>query len=314
MAPRDLILGLLAACILAMPGMAGDRAYVTNQNSSDLSVLDLERREEIARLPVPGNPAGITVGADGSFYTVSPDSKTVRRFDATGKETAHIVLDGGPIGVALAGEKLFVSDWYNARIWVLTARTLDPIGTLATGSAPAGLAVSPDNLWLASAGRDAGQVSVFDLDTLRLHRRLPVGTRPFGLAFAPDGRLFVGNVGSDDVTVLDKAIGMTLANIPVGARPYGVAFARGRAFVTNQYADTVSVIDLATLTPIAEIAVGEYPEGIDATGDGRTLVVANWFSNTVSLIDAERLAVTGEITTGDGPRAFGRFVTMGELR
>lgn len=297
-----------------MPAMAGDLAYVTNQNSSDLSVLDLDRRAEIARRPLPGKPAGVAVSPDGAVYTVSPDSKTVRRFDASGRETARAVLDGGPIGIALARGLVFVSDWYNARIWILKADTLAPAGTLATGSAPAGLAVSPEGRWLASADRDANQVSVFALDTLALHCRLTVGTRPFGLAFAPDGRLFVGNVGSDDVTVLDVSAGKTLATVPVGARPYGVAFARGRAFVTNQYADSVSVIDLDTLDPVAEIEVGEYPEGIDTASDGTTLVVANWFSNTVSLIDAERLTVTGEIATGDGPRAFGKFIETGGPR
>lgn len=313
MAPRDALLGLVAGSVLAAGAAAGDRAYVTNQNSSDLSILDLDLHVEVERIDVPGKPAGVAVDADGGVYTVSPDSKTVRRFDAAGTEAARVVLDGGPIGIALAGGRAFVSDWYNARIWVLDGATLAALDTLETGSAPAGLAVSPDGRWLASADRDADQVSVFDLDTLALHRRLTVGTRPFGLAFAPDGRLFVGNVGTDDVSVLDAGTGTVLATVPVGARPYCVAFASGRAFVTNQYADTVSVIDLATLKPLAEIAVGEYPEGIDSANDGRTLVVANWFSNSVSLIDAERLTVMGEIATGDGPRAFGKFIASGDL-
>ncbi|ARE39092.1 hypothetical protein RGUI_0951 [Rhodovulum sp. P5] len=303
----------MAAWSLAVPVAAGDLAYVTNQNSSDLSILDLDLRAEVERIAVPGKPAGVAAAQGGGFFTVSPDSKTVRRFDAKGREVAQTVLDGGPIGIAVTRDIAFVSDWYNARIWLLDAETLTQTGTLATGSAPAGLAVSPDGRWLASADRDADQVSVFDLGTGALRHRVDVGTRPFGLAFAPDGRLFVGNVGTDDVTVLDAAKGQTLATIPVGARPYGVAFARGRAFVTNQYADTVSVIDLATLAPVTEIAVGEYPEGIDTASDGKTVVVANWFSNTVSLIDAERLTVTGEIATGDGPRSFGKFIAQGGL-
>lgn len=308
LARPEAILALAVFWSLAPWPAAGDIAYVTNQNSEEVSILDLAAGSERARVPVPGKPAGVAA-APGGFFTVSPDSKTVRRFDATGTQTGEVVLDGGPIGIAAdpASGRVFVSDWYNARIWVIDGATMTVSGTLATGSAPAGLAVSPDGRFLVSADRDADRVSVFDLATLAPHAAIRVGTRPFGLGFAPDGRLFVGNVGSDDVTVLDPAGGV-LATVPVGARPYGVAFARGRAFVTNQYADTVSVIDLATLAPVAEIAVGEYPEGIDVTSDGATVVVANWFSNTVSLIDPERLTVTGEIATGDGPRAFGRFI------
>lgn len=296
--------------LVASPLAAGDFAFVTNQNSEDLSILDLDARTEVGRVSIPGNPAGVAVLDDTHIYTVSPDSKEIRRIDADGALLARVTLDGGPIGITLdpAHQRVFVSDWYNARIWVLDADTLQQTGVLETGSAPAGMDVSPDGTLLASADRDADQVSIFALSDLSLLHRLPVGTRPFGLHFAPDGRLFVGNVGSDDVTVLDATAGKALATVKVGARPYGVAFAQGRAFVTNQYADTVSVIDLETLAPIGLIDVGEYPEGIDVTGDNRTVVVANWFSNTVSLIDPTAMEVVGEIDTGDGPRAFGTFV------
>lgn len=313
-ATRRLVLWILAA-LFATTVAAGDFAYVTNQNSDEVSVLDLEAGVELRLVSVPGKPAGIAADGQGHFYTVSPDSKTVRRHDATTDAVlAEVTLNGGPIGIALdlARRHVFVSDWYNARVWVLDAMTLRERGTLATGSAPAGLAVSPDGRLLACADRDADEVSIFDLTTLTLLHRMPVGARPFGLGFAPDGRLFVGNVGSDDVTVLDALIGKVLATVTVGARPYGVAFAAERAFVTNQYADTVSVIDLATLAPIATIDVGEYPEGIDSTTDNTRVVVANWFSNSVSVIDAANLEVIAEIGTGDGPRAFGKFIAKGE--
>lgn len=299
----------LCATLAAPLAAAGDLALITNQNSSDLSVLDIDARIELRRIPVPGNPAGVAVAADGSTYTVSPETKTVRRIDPeTGTVLAEAVLDGGPIGIALdAGHnRVFVSDWYNARIWALSADTLTPLAELETGSAPAGLAVAGG--WLASADRDADQVSLFALDDLSLAARIGVGIRPFGLGFAPDGRLFVGNVGSNDVSVIDPDTAQVAATLPVGDRPYGVAFAAGRVFVTNQYADTVSVFDLATLAPLATIEVGEYPEGIDSVRDTGPVLVANWFSNTVSLIDPDKMEVVGEIATGDGPRAFGRFI------
>ena len=301
-----LILGLA----LAGPGSA-QTAYVTCQNGEVLSVIDLAQGVERARWPLPGKPAGVAVTGD-ALYTVSPDSKTVRRLDAkTGAVLAETVLDGGPIGVAhdAARGRVFVSDWYNARLWVLDDQTLAHQRDLTTAAAPAGIALSEDGRHLATAERDADRVTIFDADTLDILAQPRVGTRPFGLRFAPDGRLFVGNVGSDDVTVLDPATGATLATVPVGARPYGVAFAQGRAFVTNQYADTVSVISLDDLTLTATLDVGEYPEGIDATHDNTRIIVANWFSNTVSVIDATTLQVVNEIETGDGPRAFGLFIT-----
>lgn len=309
-----LISALIALGLAALPVAAGERAFVTCQNGDGVSVLDLDAGTEIARWSVPGKPAGVAAFGKGVF-TVAPDSKTVRRHDpATGEVTAETRLEGGPIGVVHdpARGRLFVSDWYNARIWVLDDRTLAHQGDLATGAAPAGLALSDDGRFVASADRDADQVSVFAAETLALVRRIDVGTRPFGLRFAPDGRLFVANVGSNDVTVISADMAGIEARFPVGDRPYGVAFAKGRALVTNQYADTLSIVDAASLELRATLPTGEYPEGIDTAPGTDTIVVANWFDNTVTVIDATTLSVIKDIATCDGPRAFGKFV-LGDM-
>jgi cytochrome c peroxidase len=58
--------------------------------------------------------------------------------------------------------------------------------------------VAVSNLW-------SGAVSLFDLQQARLTRvgEAPVGPQPRGLAFAPDGRLFVAVAGSNEIVVLD---------------------------------------------------------------------------------------------------------------
>ncbi len=301
------------AVSIAMPSLA-DVAYVTCQTGDEVSVIDLTTRTETARWQVPGKPAGIAV-AHNAVFTVSADSKTILRMNPeTGAVAAETVLDGGPIGTVLdaARDRLFVSDWYSARIWVLAASDLTILRTLDVGASPAGLTLSPDGRFLASADKEANQVSVFDAETLEHLHSVQVGTRPFGLSFDPNGRLFVANVGTNDVTVVDPQNGEILATVQVGDRPYGVAFAQGHAFVTNQYAGTVSVIDLDALTVTKTLTVGEYPEGIDATSDRNHVVLANWFDNTITIIDANKQTVIEDIETCDGPRAFGAFILGGQ--
>lgn len=299
-----MILSLMAGAAV------GDIAYVTNQNSNDLSVIDLDTRAEIRRIPVPGGPAGVQVASHlQAVFTVSPNDKTLRRFDIqSGKMTGQIELDGGPIGIAQSDTHIFVSDWFNARIWIIDAENMAIIGTLETGAAPAGLAVSNDGHWLVSADRDADALSVFDLTTQRQHTRIRVGTRPFAVSFDQQGRVYSTNVGSDTVTIADPETGQTITTLQTGSRPYGVAFAKGHIFVSNQYGDTISVYDYHTYEPQHIIEVGEYPEGINATANEDHVVVANWFSNTLTVIDAVSFTIKAEVTTGDGPRAFGQFI------
>ncbi|MEM8728675.1 MAG: YncE family protein [Pseudomonadota bacterium] len=307
--------GLKALALLAGLPASGqaDLAYVTCQPDDALSVIDTVTGQELSRWPLPGKPAGVAAHG-GSVFTISPDTKSVRRFSSDGRLLAEITLEGGPLGAAFDHRRnqLYVSDWYNARIWVLRATTLELLLELETGAAPAGLALSADGRYLASADKDADQVSLFDAHRLELVARIPVGTRPFGLRFDPEGRLFVGNVGSNDVTVLHPDGLRHIATIPVGERPYGIAFAQAKAFVSDQYDNTVTVIDLASLEPVAQIGVGEYPEGIDASADGSHIVLANWFDNTVTILDAITHKVLYDIPTCDGPRAFGRFLLGGE--
>ncbi len=306
------LLWFLLTTLSGAPARAGAFAFVTNQSSSDLSVLDLDRRREIRRVPVAGQPAGIAVSsALNAFYTVSPESKTVRRFSlATCEVLAETGLPGGPVGIAAAPHSglVFVSDWYNARIFVLDADDLATVRELETGGAPAGLIVAGDGSWLASADRDSNQVSIFDLPAMTLRARVTVGARPFGIAVDPQGRIHVANVGSDTVTIIDPRSAAVVATVAVGDRPYGIAFAGGHAFTTDQYADTVSIYRLSDFERAGLLEVGEAPEGIDATPDGTLIVSTNWFSNTVSLIDPGTIEVVGEIETGDGPRAVGRFI------
>lgn len=293
---------------------AGDVAYVTCQSGDALNLIDIGARASQETWSVEGQPAGVAA-ADHAVFTVSAGSKQIGKFDpVSGERLAAKTLDGGPIGVVLdrSRGRLFVSDWYNARLWVLDVDTLEVLYVLNTGAAPAGVSLSSDGRWLASADKEADQVTIFDADSLAIAHRVAVGIRPFGLRFSADGRLFVGNVGSNDVSVLDPETGETLAIIPVGERPYGVSFAAGKAFVTNQYANTVSVLDVQSYETLQVINVGEYPEGIDTTSDGRLVVLANWFDNTVSIIDANTLSVVDTVETCDGPRAFGRFLAEGQ--
>lgn len=299
---------LLALTLVCASAAQADVAYITSQTANAVSVLDLTTGDTLRRIDVPGAPAGVQIAPDlDRLFTVSPDDETLRAFTLAGEAAGQLVLDGAPIGIARAGGQVFVSDWYNARIWMIDARDLTVTNTLHTGAAPAGLAVSPDGRWLVSADRDADSLSVFALPGGTLHRTIPVGTRPFAVTFDAQGRVFAANVGSHSVSVINPDTGAQIAELPTGRRPYGVAFAANRIFVSNQYGDTISVFD-AAFQPIATLDTGEYPEGIAAFDQGRKIIVANWMSDTVMTFDAATFEQLAELPTAEGPRAFGQFI------
>ncbi len=300
---------LAALLLIAFPALAGE-AFVTNQGSNTVSIVDLEQAKVVATVPVTGRPAGVTVASDGLVYVTRPEDKMVSVLDPHSRKMVdETPLGSGPLGIAsnpVTGD-VYVADWNEDVIFVLRDRDL--VATIAVGDSPSGLAVTPDGQRLLSADRDSHQVSVIDLGSSEVVGTVPVGIRPFGVTIDAAGRLaYTANVGSNDVSVIDLATLKVIASVKVGERPYAVALTKGRAFVTNSYGDSVSVFDTATRAPVGLLDTGEYPEGIMASEDGSRIYVANWFSNTLSIVDSDSLDVLADVEVGDGPRAFGNFL------
>src|SRR5215470_3850463 len=66
-------------------------------------------------------------------------------------------------------------------------------------------------------------VSVVDVGTSTLVKKIAVGGSPFGVAVHPNGtRVYVANWGSDTVSVIDTAINGVVATIPVADAPFGL--------------------------------------------------------------------------------------------
>lgn len=294
--------------MLASPALAGDLAFVTSQNAGMVTLLDTATGQVLAQTPIAGKPAPVAYDpAAGRAYVIAADTGRLSVLDERGGVKASRNLGEGAFGLAVApGGGLFVTDWFGARLIHLD-QGLQRIWDVPTGAAPAGVAVSPDGRWVATADRDDDAVSIFDAATgALLHKVKTAGAHPFGITFH-DGRFWTADVQGDTVSVIDPASGTLAGQVPTGSHPYAVAFAGGRGFVTNQYAGTLTVFDPASLAVLAEIPAGDYPEGISPLPDGDAVAVANWESDTLVIIDAESLTIRSEIDMPSGPRAFGQF-------
>lgn len=294
--------------LASFPAMAGDLAFVTSQNADAVTVVDLESGQTLAQTAIPGKPAPVAYDPTARrAYVIAADTGRLFVLDETGAATDRRDLGQGAFGLAAAPQGgLFVTDWFGARLLHLD-RDLQTLWTVPTGAAPAGVAVSDDGRWVATADRDDDQVSIFEAKTgVLVHRVGTAGAHPFGITFH-DGRFWTADVQGDSVSVIDPVAGRLTGRVPTGSHPYAVAFAGGRGFVTNQYAGTLTVFDPDSLAVQTEIPVGDYPEGISPLPDGDAVAVANWESDTLVIVDAQDLTVRAEIALPSGPRAFGRF-------
>jgi len=146
--------------------------------------------------------------------------------------------------------------------------------------------------------------------------KLPAGSHPHGIALDLDGqRAFVGNHGTNSLSVIDTAALIVSATIPLpsATAPNGVAYHAGldRVYVANRDSHNLSIVDPTHGLWIANRVVGSSPDGVLVAGD--LIYVANFGSNSVSILNAQTNLVSTTFTLGVEPAMFTQLEDSGTV-
>ncbi len=140
------------------------------------------------------------------------------------------------------------------------------IQSVAVGSTPMDVAVSPsgDRVYVTNQGSNT--VSVIDTtttpNTVIANVAAPAGSILTNLAVSPDNtKVFVVSQNTGVLILSTSGLTFTPTPITVGTTPIDVAFdSSGRAYVTNYTSWTVSIID--TSHNVSSVSVHEGPRGV----------------------------------------------------
>jgi YVTN family beta-propeller protein len=142
--------------------------------------------------------------------------------------------------------------------------------------------LSPDDRFVWVANPDNNSVTVInvggDLDVKVAE--ILVGAEPQCVAITPDGlKVYVTNMGSGTVSVINAVTGQVFRVIPVGTEPFGCALTPDgtKLYVANFSSDTVSVINTVTDTLARTIALpasNPKPRGVASTASGKVYVTS----------------------------------------
>ncbi|WP_405656999.1 alkaline phosphatase family protein [Streptomyces sp. NBC_00079] len=225
-----------------------------------------------------------SVGQEGPAY--SPDGKQLWLGQTDGYTRFTVGADGtlsNPVTVsipadgakhALVGAAVFSADGstvYSAvngqnRVVAIDAATGTVKRSWAVGTAPRGLAMVGDKLYVSNEGGRPARVGDTTINSY--------GT---DVPADPD----TGATTTGTVSVIDLADpSVAVASIDVGLHPTAVYAKKGAVFVTNTADNSVSVIDTAkdrvvqtiATQPWPEASVGYEPNAVTLTDDGRLLV------------------------------------------
>jgi gliding motility-associated-like protein len=295
------------------------RAYVVNNGSNSISVINTVDNTVISSISVGASPFGVGVSPDGTrVYVTNSADETVSVINAqTNSVIATIKVGNNPLGAVVSpdGRKIYIANGEanNGSVSVIDASTNLVIANIPVGSAPEGITISPDGSTVYTSNILSNSVSAISTATNTVIATISTGLNPAGIAVSADGsKLYVAN-GGGTVSVINAITNTIITTITAGANPQGIAISPdgGTIYVTNFLANTVSVINAATNTIEATINTQTYPQGISVSPDDKDVYVANHNSGTVSVIDVATNTVINNINVGATPISMGKFISSG---
>jgi YVTN family beta-propeller protein len=275
---------------------AGTRAYVGNNGSLNISVINLtDNSASLATGTAFGqggqtefslaiNPAGTFVYATTSFNWIVLNTST----NAYTTPFNFSSFQKGGLAVNAAGTHAYSCGGFNTMTRILLSNNSQSTSTGVGNMGGADVVAAPSGtrLWVSNTGsvRVSDPYPTYNTDIV-------VGSGNYGMAVNPAvTRLYVCNKTDGTVSVCDATSLTTtaaLATVTVGAGPTRCAVSPDgtRVYVANTTGNTVSVINTATNAVIQTITGFTAPWGVAVNPAGTRLYVTNSGTNTVSVID-----------------------------
>jgi predicted alpha-1,2-mannosidase len=294
---------------VASPGQVIPTAYVSNY--SDNTVTPVDRANDTAGpvIGVGSGPDGVAVTPNGAeAYVANNNSNDVSVISiATNQVIATVGVGSVAADVAVTpdGRTVWVTNYGDGTVQPIDVATHTAGAPITVGGNPERDAISPDGKYLWVANQGSGTASEIDLGTDAVVHTVTVGAQPFGVAVGSDDTAYVGNTGSNSVSVVDSA-GAVTATVPLSSSPAGIAVSPdGSQLYVTAAGGGVLPVNTATNAVGALIATGASAYAVAFGTDGTTAWVVDSGTNDIRPVTVATGSVGPSIPVGNVPDGIG---------
>ena len=313
--PRTLRICSAVLLITASAACHAENAYVPNEGSGTLTVIDTSTDREAPGSPIPKEGTigtklrGVALDLSGkTLFAVDAVRNVVLAIDTasgTVKKTFPNIVSAEGIQLAPNGKMVTAcAEHSNEAVFIDVAALTEAFRVRIQGKNPEHCVYSPNGNWLLTSNEESQSLDVIDVAARKSVTTVKTAGAPRGMGFLPDGSaLYVADETSGNVDVVNAATWQIVKSIPIGLRPAGITVRAdgARVYATAGGDGTVAVIDPNTNTVVATVTVGKRPWNMALTHDGKKLYVANGRSNSISVIDTGNNTLLRSIDVGALP-------------
>jgi YVTN family beta-propeller protein len=206
---------------------AGAHAYVTNQFSQNVGVIDLATNLQVDTIAVSGSPFRVRLAPDGQTLFVTGNADSLFIVDVASRQiTARLAigLDANGLAADSIGGRLYVSNQSDGTISVVDLSNNTVIRSITVGGHPQELVLSPGGTLLFIAD-ESGSVQIWDLREDSKRGQIDVPGGAFAMAVSPDWhQLYISSALGGAVYLIDWKTGGILKTVTTGGTPRRIGF------------------------------------------------------------------------------------------
>ena len=200
----------------------GTTAYVSNQFSDDLGIINVATNTQAEIIPTTGDPVPVALSIDGAALFVTTNADRLYRFSLASRvptDSLALPATSHHLVVHPGGNLLYVATREGGSVLEVDARTLAVTRTFPLGGRTNGMVLSPDHRTLYVANDYLSLIHVITLSTGSVGS-IALGGGPFALGLGPDGtRIYATLTSNGMVQVVDRANRQVVETIQTGGAP-----------------------------------------------------------------------------------------------
>jgi YVTN family beta-propeller protein len=263
-------------------------AYVSIINTNTNTIMgSINFNSGINSLLIVGTK--LYVSSSSALYIVDTDTDTI---------LTSVEVDYGASSMVSVGSKLFLehSGTNYVTAFNTTNNTFSHILVNSQNAVyPVGMTLVGSNLYMSDTFMNANKIRVVNTVNNSVSS-ITVGTSPASVV-ASGSKVYVSNLGSDTVSVVNTNTNTVIKTISVGSAPYRSIVVGNKLYVGNVASHDVSVIDTTTDTVIKTISsMGNIQ---NFTLVGTKLYVNNAVSSSMNVIDTNTDNLISTISVGN---------------